>query len=81
MHVRWGVLESGVVLGDDGLYILGSFVVEFVELWAITADFLEMINFGVGFDDFGAIARFDGVRFDVVGIYCIENDNIVASAI
>ena len=40
-----------------------------------------MIDFGVGFDDFGAMARFDGVRFDVVGIYCIENDDIVASAI
>jgi hypothetical protein len=30
MHVRWGVLEFGIVLGNEGFNFFGDLVVQFV---------------------------------------------------
>ena len=36
MHIGWGVLEFGIVFGNEGLDILGGLVVQFVQ-WGSVA--------------------------------------------
>ena len=45
MHVRWGVLILGLLVGDEFLYVGGGFVVQFVDLWFESSSFYIGVDF------------------------------------
>ncbi len=81
MHVWWSVLECGVVLGDEGFDIFVGLIVQFVELGTVASYLKEVIDFGVGFDDFAAVLRFDGIRFYEICVDGVEYHDVVVSAV
>ena len=81
MDVRWCILEFCIVFSDEGLNILGGFIVEAVELGSVAAGLKELVDFFISFQEFAAVSGFDGVRFYVVRIDGIEDDYVVVSSI
>jgi hypothetical protein len=57
MHVRWGVLEFGIILGNEGLDVLGGLIVQSVKLRPVAADAKKLVNFIVDFQEFIAVPR------------------------
>ena len=51
-----------------------------MELGPIPSSAEKVIDVGVGFDELGAVTRFDGVGFDVVGINDVEDDDVVVTS-
>ena len=52
-----------------------------MQLRSVSLDSEEGVHLFVCFEEFAAVARFDGVRLDVVGIHRIENDNVVVASV
>ena len=61
MDVGWGVLEFGIILGNEGLNVLGGLIVQSVELRSVAADSKKLVDFVVGFQEFTAVPRLNGI--------------------
>ena len=81
MNVRRCVLKLCVIFLDEILNIFGSFIVQFMQLWSITADSEELVHFIVGLQNFGAVSRLDRIGFDVIWVHCVEDHNVIVAAV
>ena len=52
-----------------------------MELGTVSSYLKEVIYFGVGFDNFAAVSRFDGIRFYEIWIDGVEYHDVVVFAV
>ena len=52
-----------------------------MKLRSITSNAQILVYIGVGFEELGAMARFDGIGFYVVCVHYVENDDVVVATI
>ena len=63
------------------LKILQRFVVQAMQFWSISSDAQIAIDIVVCCNELGSVLRLNGVGFDEVGIYNIEEHNVIVTSV
>ena len=81
MDVRWCVLESRVLGGDEVFDVVGSFVVHFVETWFEPSAGKIFVSDLVGAEEFLFGSILDGNGGNEVGVVDVEDNKVCIAAI
>jgi hypothetical protein len=81
MDVRRRVWECCVLRVDELLYILGGFIVHFVQLWFEAPAGQVLVGDLIGVEEFFLSAILDGNRRNKVGIVNVENDKVSVASV
>lgn len=81
MHVRWSVLNFGLLLSNELFGIFRCFIVQLVKLRTIASHSEVRIDVIVCLEKVGSVTRFDRVRLYVVAVDCIKDDDVAVASV